>query len=102
LIGLKAQFSRRTRTGFRIPVALVCIALLAVLALVQVTHLHSNQTDADQCPLCVVMHAAAPVAVAAAAVVLVPLGSHAPQAEPFSLALRPRSSLFIRPPPAGC
>jgi TRAP-type C4-dicarboxylate transport system permease small subunit len=105
LIATEADFrrgKRRTRTGIRVPVALVCVALLAVLAFVQVTHLHSNQTDADQCPLCVVMHAAAPVAVAAAAVVIVPLGVHAPQAEPLSLVRRPSSSLFIRPPPAGC
>ena len=102
MIRFWTQSGRRTRTGFRVPVALVCVALLALLALVQVTHLHSNQTDADQCPLCVLMHAAAPVAVAAAAVVLVPLGAPTPQAEPISLALRPHSSLFIRPPPAGC
>jgi hypothetical protein len=91
----------RTRTGIRVPVSLVCVALLALLAFVQVTHLHSNQTDADQCPICIVMHSAAPVAVAAVVVVLVPLGAHAPQAEPLSIARRPESSLFIRPPPAG-
>lgn len=106
MTGFRAYFrsgNRRTRTGLRVPVALVCVALLALLALVQVTHLHSNQTAADQCPLCVVMHsAAAPVALAVAAVVLVPLGMTAPQTEPLILALRPRSSLFIRPPPAGC
>jgi hypothetical protein len=83
-------------------VALVCVALLALLAFVQATHLHSNQTDADQCPVCVVMHSAAPVTVAAAVVVVVPLGAHTPQAEPRPISQRPQSSLFIRPPPAGC
>jgi len=83
-------------------VALVCVALLALLAFVQVTHLHSNQTDADQCPLCIVMHSAAPVTPAVAVVVFVPLGAPAPLAEPLSTTQRPESSLFIRPPPAGC
>jgi len=78
------------------------VVLLALLAFVQVTHLHSNQTDADQCPLCIVMHSAAPVAVAVAAIVLVPLGTPAPQAESCPIAHRPQSTLFIRPPPAGC
>ncbi|MGB6743926.1 MAG: hypothetical protein WBE38_09715 [Terracidiphilus sp.] len=93
---------RRTSSGLRVPVALVCVALLAIMAFVQVTHLHSNQTDADQCPVCVVMHSAAPVTVAAVVVVLVPLGEYAPQAEPQSVTHKPQSSLFIRPPPAGC
>jgi uncharacterized membrane protein YqhA len=104
-MGFGSQFpgaSRRTRTGLRMPVALVCVVLLALLAFVQVTHLHSNQTDADQCPICIVMHSAAPVTVAAVVVVLVPLGATAPQAEPLSIVRRPESSLFIRPPPAGC
>jgi hypothetical protein len=92
----------RASSRFRAPVAWVCVALLVLLAFVQVTHLHSNQTDADQCPLCVVMHSAAPVTVATAVIVLVPLGTPAPQTEPLSVAQRPESSLFIRPPPAGC
>ncbi|HEX4031415.1 MAG TPA: hypothetical protein VHX20_13680 [Terracidiphilus sp.] len=92
----------RASSRLRVPVALVCVALLVLLAFVQVTHLHSNQTDADQCPLCVVMHSAAPVTVAAAVVVLVPLGTPAPQTEPCSAAHRPESSLFIRPPPTAC
>jgi hypothetical protein len=105
LIGFESQFpgeSGRTRTGLRTPVALVCMVLLALLAFVQVTHLHSSQTDADQCPICIVMHSAAPVTVAPVVVVLVPLGAPAPQAEPLTIARRPESSLFIRPPPAGC
>jgi hypothetical protein len=104
LTGIQAQFraKRRSGSGLRTSVALVCIALLALLAFVQVTHLHSNQTDADQCPLCVVMHSAAPVAVAAAAIVLVPIGAPAPQTEPNSVARKPQNRLFIRPPPIGC
>ena len=104
-MGFQSQLpggSRRIRTSLRMPVALVCVALLALLAFVQVTHLHSNQTDADQCPICIVMHSAAPVTVAPVVVVLVPLGAPAPQAEPLSITQRPESSLFIRPPPSGC
>jgi hypothetical protein len=102
LTGLGAHLRKRFRSGFRAPVALVCVALLALLSFVQVTHLHSDQTDADQCPLCVVMHSAAPVAVATPTVVLVPVGAPAPQAEPVSVTQKPQTSLFIRPPPAGC
>jgi hypothetical protein len=40
-------------------VTAVCFILLALLAVVQVAHLHSNESDADHCPLCVVMHSAA-------------------------------------------
>lgn len=105
MIGFGSHFrtgKRRTSSGIRVPVALLCVVLLAVLAFVQVTHLHANQADADQCPLCIVMHSAAPVTVAAAIVVLVPIGAPAPQAEPRFIAHKPQSSLFIRPPPAGC
>ena len=83
-------------------VALVCLVLLALLAVVQVAHLHSNESDADHCLLCVVMHTAAPVAVAAAVVVLVQVGSSLPQVEPAPVYRRRQSRLFIRPPPAGC
>jgi hypothetical protein len=105
LIRLRTHFASgdgRASSRLRVPVALVCVALLVLLAFVQVTHLHSNQTDADQCPLCVVMHSAAPVTVAAAVVVLVPLGTPAQRTVPCSDAQRPESSLFIRPPPAAC
>jgi len=75
--------------------------LLAMLAVAQVAHLHSSQSDADHCQLCIVMHTAAPVAVAAAAIVLVPLGASAPQVEPTLIALQRFSCLFIRPPPVS-
>lgn len=107
-MGFGAQLRRgrrRRNSSRRMPVVLVCVTLVALLALLtfaQATHLHSNQTNADQCPLCIVMHSAAPVMASAAAVVLVPLGASSPQVEPLTAAQKPLSSLFIRPPPAGC
>jgi hypothetical protein len=75
---------------------------MALLAVVQVAHLHSEQRAADHCPLCIAMHSAAPVSVAAAVVVLVQVGTPAPQVEPSAVAHKPQASLFIRPPPASC
>ena len=45
---------------------IVCLLLLALLTVVQVAHVHSVETAADHCPLCIAMHSAAPVAVTAA------------------------------------
>lgn len=81
-------------------VVLVCLALLALLTVIQVAHVHSLDTDADHCPLCVVLHhTPAPVAAAAMAIVLV----HIEDVTPI-VAVRPvvtiwHPQLFIRPPP---
>jgi hypothetical protein len=72
-----------------------------LLAVAQVAHLHANQTDADHCQLCIVMHSAAPAAAAAAVIVMVQLGAPASQAEPVVVARQRQSRLFIRPPPAS-
>jgi hypothetical protein len=82
--------------------ALVCVLLVAFLAVMQVPHLHATQNDADHCPLCVVMHSAAPATMAEAAVVLVPVGAPAPQLEPETVPQKPQTRLSIRPPPSGC
>jgi uncharacterized membrane protein YqhA len=82
--------------------ALLCLALLALLALVQVAHMHPLGSDTDQCPLCVVMHSAAPVAVMATAIVLVKFGIPTPFVEERAVVRRRPSKLFTRPPPAGC
>ena len=104
MTGLKAVSRGRHRAeqGILPAVAVVCLILLALLAVAQVTHLHSNPTDADHCQLCIVMHTAAPIAAAAAVVVLVQLGAPAAQAEPLFVARRRQSRLFIRPPPVSC
>lgn len=77
----------------------VCLVLLALLAVVQVAHVHPLESDADHCPLCIVMHAAAPVTVAAAVIILIQVGSPAPVQE-SRVVIRPwLPSLFTRPPP---
>jgi hypothetical protein len=75
---------------------------LALLAVVQVAHMHPLGSDADQCPLCVIMHSASPVAFAAAAIILVSFGAHTPFREARAVARRRPSRLFTRPPPVGC
>lgn len=94
-----------TRSGIRhsfLPVVSgLCLVLLALLAVAQAVHFHSNQTDADHCQLCIVMHSAAPAAVAAV-VVIVQLRASAPQADPIVVARQRYSRLFIRPPPVSC
>jgi hypothetical protein len=101
---LKGRFSTQ-RVG-RLPrwavTAVVCLVLIAFVAVMQVPHLHATQSDADHCPLCVVMHSTAPVTAPAPAVVLVPVGIPELKVEPLTVTQRPESSLFIRPPPAGC
>jgi len=85
--------------GFMPAVAVLCLVLLAMLAVAQVAHLHPNQTDADHCQLCIVMHTVAPAAIAAAVIVIVQLGASAPLADPILIARQRQIRLFIRPPP---
>ncbi len=82
-------------------VAVVCLVLLAMLAVAQVAHLHADQSDADHCQLCIVMHTVIPVAAAAAVVVIVQLGASAPLPEPILIAHQRQIRLFIRPPPVS-
>ena len=86
-------------TAFAV-VVLLCVALLALITVIQVAHVHSVDTDADHCPLCIVLHTAAPVAAAAVAIVLVHI-----EGVTASVAIRPIAAiwhrqLFIRPPPS--
>jgi hypothetical protein len=80
----------------------VCLVLLALLAVAQVAHTHPLVSDADHCPLCIVMHAAAPVAVAAAVILLVQVGTPAPVLEPRAILRHWHPTLFTRPPPSAC
>jgi uncharacterized membrane protein YqhA len=79
----------------------VCLVLMALLAVVQVAHFHSNASDADHCALCIAMHSAAPVALTAAIIILVQLGIHAPVYQARALVRYWHPKLFTRPPPAG-
>jgi hypothetical protein len=78
---------------------LACLLLLILMTFVQVAHVHSTATDADHCPICVVMHSVAPVAAVAAAIVLVH-GSEPLAVHKAVSVIRPwHCSLFNRPPP---
>jgi hypothetical protein len=83
-------------------VTVLCLFLLALLAVVQVAHMHTTESDADHCPLCIVMHTAAPVAVAPAVVVLVHIQASAPVPEARGVVRHWHPKLFTRPPPSGC
>jgi hypothetical protein len=80
----------------------VCLILLALLTVVQVAHIHSLESDADHCPLCIAMHTAAPVAVMAAVVVLVQAGTPTPVVEARALVRHWDPKFITRPPPFGC
>ena len=99
---LTGRYRRKTRrsTPRRFAVAtVVCLALLALVAVIQVAHVHPLVTDADHCPLCIVMHAAAPVAVAAVLIILVQFRMPVPIFESRAV-IRPwNPTLFTRPPP---
>ena len=95
----------RMRSNWRVRpsayvVVLVCLALLALLTFIQVAHVHTVNTDADHCPICVVLHSAAPLAVAAAIIVLVEMRAFVPPMEVRPVRSRGQRQLFIRPPPA--
>ena len=103
MTGLQADFSgidRREPRAFG-AAAFLCLALLALLAVVQVAHMHPLDRDADHCSLCIAMHSAAPVAVMAAAVVLVRVGTPAPVVEARAVVRHWHPKLYTRPPPAG-
>jgi hypothetical protein len=83
-------------------IAGLCLVLLALLSVAQVAHLHQNETDADHCTLCIIMHTVVPSTVAVMVIVLVRLGAFTPAAEPVLVFHKRQTTLFIRPPPAGC
>jgi hypothetical protein len=75
---------------------------MALLAAVQVAHMHPLDSDADHCSLCIAMQSAAPVAVIAVLVILVSFGAPEPQAEARAVVRHWHPKLFTRPPPSGC
>jgi len=101
LTGRQERYRDRRRPRTFVAATVVCLVLLALLAVVQVAHVHPLQTDADHCPLCIAMHAVAPVALAAAAVILVQVGSPVPILEPRAAIRHWHPTLFTRPPPAA-
>jgi predicted aconitase with swiveling domain len=83
-------------------VALVCLVLLALLAVAQVMHTHDGMSDADHCPLCIVMHTAAPILAAAALIALVQVATTSPVLELQAITRNWHPQLFTRPPPIAC
>jgi hypothetical protein len=81
----------------------VCLVLLAFLAVMQVTHVHASDSDADHCPLCIAIHSVLPFVVMVVAVLLVRIRTSAPLLfEVRAIARYWHPTLFNRPPPAGC
>ena len=78
---------------------LLCVLLLTLMTLVQVAHVHPASVDPDHCPLCVVMHSAAPVAVVAPAIVFVTGTAPVPVPSAHSVVRPWHCTLFNRPPP---
>lgn len=81
--------------------AVVCLVLIALLAVAQVAHFHTNASDADHCPVCIMLHSAAPVEVAAAVVVFVRIGMETALRERCLAARSCHSTVYIRPPPGN-
>jgi len=104
LTGLQAQIrgSGRRKPGALPAATVVCLFLMALLAVVQVAHMHPLESDADHCPLCIVMHTAAPVTVAVAVVVLVKIEASAPVFEARAAVRHWHPKFVTRPPPTGC
>jgi hypothetical protein len=105
LTGVRAHLrsDRRPKSSTLRVATVVCLVLLALLAVAQVVHTHPVQSDADQCPLCIATHSVVPLVVMVVAVVLVRIGTAAPVPHEVSKNVRYWfPTLFTRPPPAGC
>jgi hypothetical protein len=74
---------------------------MALLLIAQVAHVHplNSGSDADHCSLCIQLQTAAPVAVIAALILLVQVGTQAPMLAPLVVILHRHPKLFTRPPP---
>lgn len=82
---------------------IVCLVLLAFLAVAQVMHVHESASDADHCSLCVAMHSVVPIVIMLIAVVLVRIETVAPALPDIHAIIRYwHPTLFTRPPPAAC
>jgi hypothetical protein len=81
----------------------VCLVVLMLLAVVHAAIGHSADTDADHCPLCVVMHSIVPFLVMLVAVLLVRIETASLAFLEIQAIIRFwHSSLFTRPPPLSC
>ena len=84
--------------SFRVT-AVVCLVLCALLGLMLIPHVHQTPSDAEHCALCITMHTAVNVTVAAVLIVLVRLGISTPVFQTAECVRYWHPQLFIRPPP---
>ncbi len=94
--------NRRTSPSTLKVFAVLCLILLALLTVVQVTHVHAVGTDADHCQLCIAIHSVVPLLVMVSALLLVRMRA----AVPVLVEVRPLTRywhpiLFTRPPPSN-
>ncbi len=104
LSGLQRLFHGKPgrRRGF-VPLAgAVCVLLILLLAAIQVAHEHPVGADTSHCPLCILLHSAAPVTATAAVVVMVRMEFAARVYKTRALVRYWHPKLFTRPPPEGC
>lgn len=81
--------------------AVLCLILVALLAVIQVIHVHASDSDADHCTLCVAMHSVVPIVIMLITVVLVRIEVLAPGLlEVRAITRYWHPTLFTRPPPA--
>lgn len=105
MAGIRQRYStvQRPKQKALLIATAVCLVLVALLAVLQVTHTHSVESDADHCPLCIAMHSVMPIVAMVAAAVLVRIGMASPALVQTRVVLRYwHPTLFTRPPPAGC
>ncbi len=77
----------------------VCLALLALLSLMLIPHVHQAAAETDHCALCITMHAAITFTAAIFLVLLVQLGISTPVLKTARIFRPWHAQLFIRPPP---
>ena len=95
--------NRRPKLTALVVATVVCLVLVALLAVLQVTHVHAVDNDADHCPLCVAMHSLVPFVIVLVAMILVLVGMFTPVSLETRAIIRYwHPTLFTRPPPIGC
>ena len=99
ITGYGEKRNRQFNHGPLVWVAVVCLVLLAVLAMAQAVHTHDGISDTDHCPLCIVLHAAAPLLAAAATIALVQIATASAVLELRAVTRTWHAQLFTRPPP---
>ncbi len=105
LTAIRAHFgiNRRSRPSALKTVAVLCLVLLALLAVAQVTHVHAVRSDADHCQICIAMHSIMPFMVFVAGALLVRIGTaELTPLEVLTICRYWHPTLFNRPPPVGC